>query len=143
MRMAENPRMRQYLGLNDDQVARLHKLGVEAEEAGVKSRSQMELAHIELRELMRADNPDQSAIMAKMDQVNQLRGAMEKERVRTMLEARNVLTPDQQKKLKAMRENHGGMEHRPMMQHRGGPGGPGRPGAPGAAPQNPPAPPAQ
>jgi Spy/CpxP family protein refolding chaperone len=124
LRMAENPRVRQYLGLTDDQVARLHKLGVDAEEAGVKNRAQMEINRIELRELMRADNPDQSAIMAKLDQINELRGSMEKQGVQTFLDARNVLTAEQRAKIKTFMENRGsGMGRRPGMERRGGPGG--------------------
>jgi len=146
MRMAENPRVRQYLGLTDDQVKRLHTLSLDAEKASVQTRADMQLRHIELRELMRADNPDQSAIMAKMDEVNELRGKMEKQRVQTMLTARGVLTPDQIKKVKAFMENRGaggGMERGPMERHMG----PGRPPAhgagPGGTPPKPPAPPAQ
>ena len=107
MRMAENPRVREYLGLKDEQVGTLHKIAVDAEKASVQNRAQMELRHIELRELMRGDNPDQSAIMQKIDEVNALRGKMQKQRVETMLSARSVLTPEQRKKIKTFMENRG------------------------------------
>ena len=148
LRMAENPRVRQYLGLTDEQVGRLHKIGVDAEKASVQTRADMELRHIELRELLRADNPDHDAIMQKLDEVNALRGKMEKQRVETMLSARSVLTPDQLKKVKTFMENRGeggGLERGHMMERRGNmghrPGGPG--GAPGGPAPKPPAPPAQ
>ena len=143
MRMAENPRVRQYLGLTDEQVSRLHAISLDARKASVQTRADMELRHIELGELMRADNPDHDAIMQKLDEVNALRGKMEKQRVETMLSARGVLTADQLKKIKTFRENRGaGMEHRPGMERRGGPGGwGGHPGgAPGAAPKPTPTP---
>jgi periplasmic protein CpxP/Spy len=132
--------MRTELGLNDDQVSRLHKIGIDAEKASIQTRADMQLHRIELRELMRADNPDESAIMAKMDQINALQGKMEKARVQTMLSARSVLTADQLKKLKAMRENRGmgGPGGGRMM--RGGqrrPGGPGAPGGSAPKPQEP------
>jgi Spy/CpxP family protein refolding chaperone len=148
MRMAENPRVRQFLGLTDEQVGRLHQIGVNAEKASVQNRAQMELSHIELRELMRAENPDHDAIMAKLDVVNALQGKMAKQRVETMLAAKGVLTPDQQKKIKTFMENRGaggpggGQGH--MMERRGGPGGrpPGHPGGasggPAPKPQEPP-----
>jgi Spy/CpxP family protein refolding chaperone len=143
--MAENPRVRQYLGLTDEQVGRLHKIGVDAQKASVQTRADMELRHIELRELMRADSPDHNAIMQKLDEVNALRGKMEKQRVETMLSARSVLTPEQIKKLKTFRENHGagGMERGPMREHRGGMGRPpvhpgGAPGGSTPKPQEPP-----
>ena len=90
----------------------------------------MELRHIELRELLRADNPDHDAIMQKLDEVNALRGKMEKQRVETMLSARSVLTPEQLKKIKTFMENRGsggGPERGHMMERRGGPGRPSRP----------------
>ncbi len=139
MRLAENPRVRAALGLTDDQVAKLHTIGVDAEKASVQNRADMQLRRIELRELMRADNPDESAIMAKMDQVNALQGKMEKARVQAMLSARSVLTTDQIKKLKAMRENHGMGGPGGHMMHGGPhrPGGPGGPGGGAPRPQEP------
>jgi Spy/CpxP family protein refolding chaperone len=110
-------------------------LGVDAEKASVATRADLELRHIELRELLRADNPDHDAIMQKLDQVNALQGKMEKQRVETMLSAKSVLTPEQQKKIKTFMENRrfgGGPERGRMMERRGGPGRP--PGHPGGAP---------
>jgi periplasmic protein CpxP/Spy len=139
-RLAENPRMRAELGLTDEQVSRLHQISVDAEKASIQTRADMQLHRLELRELMRADNPDESAIMAKMDQINALQGKMQKARVQTMLSARGVLTADQIKKLKAMRENHGpGGPGGGRMMH----GGPHRPGGPGATAPKPQEPPVQ
>jgi len=146
LRMAENPRVRQYLGLTDEQVGRLHRIGVDEQKASVQMRADLELRHIELRELLRADNPDHDAIMQKLDQVNALQGKMEKQRVETLLSARSVLTPEQQKKVKTFMENRaysGGPERGRMMERRGGPGRPpahpgGAPGAVAPRPQEPP-----
>lgn len=147
LRMAENPRMRTYLGLTDEQVGRLHKIGVDAEKSAVQNRADMQLHRIELRELMRADNPDHDAIMAKLDEVNALQGKMAKQRVETMLSARSVLTADQLKKMKTFMENRGagGEGRERMMERRGGPGRPpGRSGGgPGGATTKPSEPPVQ
>ena len=150
LRMAENPRVRMMLGLTDDQVTRLHRLGVEAEKASVQTRADMELRHIELRELMRADNPNRDAIMQKIDDVTALRGKMEKQNVDTLLSARSVLTAEQVKKVKAFMENGGFRggpgEREHMMERRGGMGHEGREGrgpAAGAPAQPPPTAPAQ
>ena len=107
LHMAENPRVRQYLGLTDDQVKRLHGIAVDAEKASIQNRADLELRHLELRELLRADNPDHDAIMQKLDEANALQGKMEKQHVETMLSARGVLTPDQIKKVKTFMENRG------------------------------------
>jgi len=152
LRMAENPMVRQYLGLTDEQVGRLHKIGVEAEKASVQTRADMELHHIELRELMQSENPDHDAIIQKLDEVNALRGKMEKQNVETLFSARSVLTPEQQKKVRTFLENRragGGPERGRMMERGGGPerrppghhDGPG--GGPGAATPKPQEPPVQ
>jgi len=151
LRMAENPRVRQNLGLTDEQVGRLHKIGVDAQKASVQTRADMQLRRIELRELMRADNPDHNAIMQKLDEVNALQGTMQKQRVETMLSARSVLTPEQLKKIKTFMQNRGaggGPERGHMMERRGGPRRPpGHPSGPGSAPggstPKPPEPPVQ
>jgi Spy/CpxP family protein refolding chaperone len=136
LRLAENPRMREYLGLTEDQAGRLHKIGVDAEKASVQTRADLELRHIELRELLRGDNPDHDAVMQKLDEVTALQGKMEKQRVETLLAARAVLTPDQTKKLKALRENpgFGGPGHGPMMERRGVGHTPGHAAGHGASP---------
>jgi Spy/CpxP family protein refolding chaperone len=117
----------------------LHKIGVDAEKASVETRADMELRHIELRELLRADNPYHDAIMRKLDEVNALQGKMQKQGVETLLSARSVLTPEQQKKVKTFLENRGfgGGSGRPS----GHPGGPG--GAPGGSTPRPQEPPVQ
>ncbi len=61
-------RVRQYLALTDEQVGRLHQIGLSARKESVQTRADMELRHIELGELMRADNPDHDAIMQKLDE---------------------------------------------------------------------------
>jgi hypothetical protein len=74
--------------------------------------------------------------MQKLDEVNALQGKMEKQHVETMLSARSVLTPEQQKKIKTFMENRGaggGPGRGPMMGRRGGMG---RSPSPQGAPRN-------
>jgi Spy/CpxP family protein refolding chaperone len=143
LRMADNPRVKEALGLSADQVGKLHALALNSEKASVQNRAQMETAQIELRELMRGENPDQSAIDRKIDELSALRGKMQKQHVDTMLAAKAVLTPEQRAKIKTFMENRGaggpGGGH--MMEHRGGPGG--HMGGGAGAGTKPPAPPAQ
>lgn len=139
--LADNPRARAYLNLTDQQVDRLHQIAVDSEKSSVKTRADLELRSIELRELLRADNPDHDAVMKKVQEISELRGQKMKQHMETLLTAKSVLTTEQQKKLRSFRENRGfgapGREH--MMEHHGGQGWPlGRPGAPGA-PAAPPA----
>ncbi len=141
LHLADNPRVRAELSLTDEQVGRLHKLAVDSEKSSIKTRADLQLHRIELRELLRADNPDRDAIMSKVQEVSDLRGQMAKQHIETMLSARSVLTPEQQKKLRSFREQRGmaGPGHERRMEHGEGHARPfGCPGAP-PAPAVPPA----
>ena len=148
LHMADNPRVRAYLNLTDQQVTSLHQISVESAKASIRTHADLELRRIELHELLRADNPDHDAVMRKVQEVSDLRGQMAKQHMETMFTARNVLTPEQIKKVKAFMEGGGrggpgGPEgERPTERHGGPgrrPGGPGAPPAPPAHPSNPPA----
>ena len=137
LHLADNPRVRAELNLTDEQVGRFHKLAVESEKSSVQTRAELELRGIELREMLRAENPDHDSILKKVDEISALRGQKSRQHVETLLAARNVLTPEQQKKLRSFREERGfggpGHEHR--MEHGEGHGQPfGRPGAPPVPP---------
>jgi len=139
--LANNPRARTYLNLSDQQVNRLHQIGVDAQKSSVKSRADLQLRGIELRELLRADSLDHDAIMRKVDEISALRGQVARQHMETMLMARNVLTTEQQKKLRSFRQEHAfagpGREH--MMERRGGrAGAPGPPVTPPGHPDEPP-----
>ena len=140
LRLADSPRMRAYLNLTDQQVSRLHQLTVDAEKTSVQTRASLQLRGIEMRELLRADNPDQDAILKKVDEVSALRGQMARQRIEAQLAARKVLAPEQQQKLRALGEQRelGGFGPQHRMEHRRGQAGPGGPArAPAAAPASP------
>ena len=54
--------------------------------------------------LMEAEQPDEGKILAQIDAIAQARAELEKANARMLLGIRQVLTPDQWTKLKAMRE---------------------------------------
>jgi Spy/CpxP family protein refolding chaperone len=147
LRLADNSRLRAYLNLTDQQVGRLHQIAVDAEKSSVKTRADLELRGIELRELLRADNPDHDAVLKKVQEISELRGQMMKQHIESLLTAKSVLTPEQQKKLRSFREDRGFGGPARMMGHRAGQGRPvgqpGTPGAPAAPPVHPDEPPVQ
>ena len=125
----------------------------------VDLQASLKKAELGMEPLMKADTPDQAAILAQIDKVAQARAELEKANARFLLALRAKLTPDQWKQLQAMRQNHmdrGRDGDRGQQRGGWGPGGP-RPGmdgqgnqfyfyrqippAPSAAPQGSPAPP--
>ncbi|HKQ57465.1 MAG TPA: Spy/CpxP family protein refolding chaperone [Candidatus Eisenbacteria bacterium] len=115
--------LRAKLNLTDDQESRIADIRDRHERSAIPIQSDLRIASLDLRKLMRADRPDERAILAQIDKLSDLRGSLQKNRVSSMLEARSVLTPAQQK---LMRESGGGFMGGGMRGHRGMRGGPGR-----------------
>jgi len=141
LRLLESDRVKSELGLSDDQVQRLHQVIVEAEKSSLKTRADLAIRGIELRELLRSNNPDRNVVMSKVQEISNLRGEMMKQLVGALIAAKAVLTPEQQKKIRAFIESR--RPAAPGQMRMGPPGGMGpqmRMGPPGSpAPGAPPA----
>jgi hypothetical protein len=92
-------RARTYLGLEGAQVERLRQIAVQAEKANVRTRAEIAVRRIELREALRAEKPERAEILQKVGEISELRGQMMKADVEAILAAKAVLTPAQQRKL--------------------------------------------
>lgn len=114
--------LRQKLNLSEDQKTRLGDIHDRQARAAIPIQGELRIAGLDLHKLMRADKPDLKAIEAQIDRASDLRASFQKSRVASLLEARAVLTPAQQK---LMREHHGGRRGLGML------GGPGMGGGPG------------
>jgi len=105
----------------------------------------LEKAELAMEPMMKADQPDESKILAQIDQVAQARAELEKANARMLLEIRRQLTPEQWKQISADRAAHqmrgpGGMGGDAAPQWRGNCGPPGGAGPAGSV-QLPPPPP--
>ncbi len=136
--MLDNPRFKQALSLTDEQVGQLRKIIVGSEEASIKTGADLKVRGIELRELLRADHPDQQAVMKEADEISALRAQMMKQHLEALLAAKNVLTPEQQAKVRSFLERRAAgrsMMRERFFNHRGT--RPERRGGPATAPQPP------
>ena len=106
-------RMEQRLGLSPEQTGQIERLRSEFAKVRVKRRADIEVARIELGELMRAPKLDDQAIVAKAKVMGDLQAAQTRERIEHLLAMAKVLTPEQREKAHAL------MAER----QRGGPGG--------------------
>jgi hypothetical protein len=96
----------------------------------------MQIKHMELNDLLRADNPDRPAIDRKLAEINTAQAANQKANIDHQLAMRSLLTADQKAKIKTMMENHQGPGMGPGMgPGRGGRGGPGQNKPPQTQPQ--------
>jgi Spy/CpxP family protein refolding chaperone len=88
----------QKLGLAPEQAKQMEQLRTEFAKARVKRRAEVEVARIELMELMRAPQLDDKAILAKAKLLGDLEAAGIRERVEHRLSMAKVLTPEQRAK---------------------------------------------
>ena len=91
-------RMVKELGLNDEQTKAIKNVLIEALKKNIKLRADARVARIELGQLITKDEPDKTAIHAKVDQIASLRGDIMRQRADTVLAVREVLTPAQREK---------------------------------------------
>ena len=102
------------LDLTDAQRDKLRDIHEAAARKSVQRRADLQLAHMDLRKLMRAESPSVSAVSTQIDKISRLQADGMKAHFDTFMQARAVLTPEQQKKLRSepgpmkMRMEHGG-----------------------------------
>ncbi len=104
-----NPKLVEKLKLTDDQRKAMDEIFQQHREKLVDLRGSVDKAEIEMEPLVRADQPNESAVMAQIDKVAQARAELEKANARFLFELRAKLTPDQWKQVQEFRQNHEGM----------------------------------
>jgi Spy/CpxP family protein refolding chaperone len=123
-------RHRQELALTPAQVDNLRKLGTDAQRDAIKGQADRRLAELDLRTMMMPDPADPNKprdlakIEAKVREIEKLRADGRMARIRIMEQSRQVLTPEQRDKLRALLTER--------WQHRG----PRTPGMRGMAPEH-------
>jgi periplasmic protein CpxP/Spy len=101
-----NPKIVEKLKLTDDQRKAMDQIFQEHREKLVDLRANVEKAEIEMEPLVRADQPNEAAVLAQIDKVAQARAELEKANARFLFELRAKLTPDQWKQVQDFRQNH-------------------------------------
>ena len=128
-----NPKVAEKLKLTDDQRKAMDEIFQQHREKLVDLRGSVEKAEIEMEPLVRADQPNESAVLAQIDKVAQSRAELEKANARFLFELRAKLTPDQWKQVQEFRQNRPGM-HRNWENGGHPPRGDKDPAAPPRAP---------
>ncbi len=107
------------LGLTEAQQADLRKAAEGAKRDRLRKTTDLKIAKMDLRSLLRADKVDEKAVAAKLAEAQAAEGALMKLRVDTVLAMKRILTPDQQKKLEQMRAARRGGRMGQRMKMRG------------------------
>jgi Spy/CpxP family protein refolding chaperone len=142
-RLLSNPEIRDKIGVSAEQAAKIRQQESDFRKTEIRSRADLEVKQIDLRDLMSAEKPDRAAIDAKLTEISASRLALEKSAVTFRLNSRDSLTPDQRTKLRDWFESRREQDRGPGPAgprggargvRRGGQGQPPAPPAGGAAP---------
>ena len=101
----DDQRVRTMLNLTDQQADSLRKIIVGTETFTIKTGADIAVDSIDLRELLRADKPDRAAVMSKGDEISKATTQLINHYLEAMLAAKAVLTPEQQKMIRAYIES--------------------------------------
>lgn len=104
------------LSLTADQVQRLQAIQADALKADIRRRADVQIAMVDLMQLMQQPTPDRGKIDNAIRDVGRQVSDLAIAQSHAFLDARNVLTPEQRQKLESM--------HARMMRGMGGMGGP-------------------
>jgi periplasmic protein CpxP/Spy len=132
-RFWNNPTVVSKLNLTDDQRKGMDQVLQEHRTTLVDLHANLEKAELALEPMMKDDQPNESKILAQIDQVAQARANLEKANARFLLAIRAKLTPEQWKSLQELRtERMQERGARGFARHGQGPaqGGPGAPPPP-------------
>jgi Spy/CpxP family protein refolding chaperone len=94
------PRFMERLNLSKEQKSQIEKLRADFQKQQIAQRAKIQTAAVELRQLLRAENPDKAAIEKKINELAQLRAQLSTARVNQMLNVRKILTPEQQQMIR-------------------------------------------
>jgi Spy/CpxP family protein refolding chaperone len=96
-------RLAQQLGLSDDQRTQVQSLQLNYAKEAIRTRADMAEAHVEVRQLLNADQPDLSQVKDKLQQIASKEAQLRFAHITMIQNIRKLLTPEQQKQWRAMR----------------------------------------
>jgi Spy/CpxP family protein refolding chaperone len=108
------------LNLTDEQKKDVEKIHFDAEKQSIAQKAKEATARVELRQLLKADTPDKSAIEKKINDIAGLRAQMHMIKINSWFAIDKLLTPDQQKTWKKVLENAPAIRRHRMMNRMGG-----------------------
>lgn len=94
-------------GINAEQEEQIRKLAKDFEDSQRVRVKSVIVLYKELKVLQLQPDPNETAVIAKQEEVNKVSSEMATERVRLLLKVRKVLTPDQRKKLVSLLSEEG------------------------------------
>lgn len=99
-RALNDPRIRQQIGISDDQAAKLHQDLTDFAKTIIQDRANLQVQLVDLRSLLAQQTPDKSAVSDAMQKVADAQVALEKAAVDFYVTLKQELSPEQQQKIR-------------------------------------------
>jgi Spy/CpxP family protein refolding chaperone len=112
--------MMKKLNLTEQQQTQMRKLRADLEKKNIQTTSKIQLARIDMRELILAEKPDRPALEKKLREITELQHQMKVDRLDHMLAVNALLTPEQQKSWRQGMNRPGEQRERRMRIFRDG-----------------------
>lgn len=104
-------KMAKALDLTDDQLSRIKAIRTDQEKSAIRTRADLELAELDLRQLMDQDPLNLSKVEGVMKRLEGLRTKLHLSAIKSHESMKTVLTPEQREKAKQMMKRHGREMH--------------------------------
>ncbi len=115
------------MGLPPDKMDQVGRIFDELRDESAELQEKLGTARGELVDLMHAENPDESAVMEKIEEISAIQGEIEKLLVRRLLRVNDILSPEERERFLQLlrRRMHPGFRRhmRESGRHPGGTGG--------------------
>lgn len=99
------------LGLDDTQKETIKEIGSRVAKDTIRQKADIQVARIELRDILHKDPVDMKAAEAKLKQLEALRTDLHLSHIKTMEEVKAKLTPEQRKKFMENLKKRKGFKH--------------------------------
>ena len=115
-------KFKQGMAITDEQEAKLQAIKTDFEKTKIKMKADMQLASLDLHELLRDDKGELGAVEAKLKSLYEIRASMYLASVKAGRDAKSVLTDEQRSRMKAVHDRINAYKDGGMME-KGHPGG--------------------
>lgn len=85
------------MGLTPEQLEKLKALHIKFDDVRENMMIEIQIRKLELAKLLKAEEPEQKKIEAKLDEINQIEGQLHKTMIAEYFEIRKILTPEQRR----------------------------------------------
>lgn len=118
-------RMADKLKLTEQQLDQIQKVKFQFEKAMIQKRADLQMARVELKEIMVQSKIDDKAALSKQDKLSGIKGEIAHARLQHKLDVAKILTDEQRANFMKTRHEMGSRGNGPGRKGCCGPGGPG------------------